>query len=65
VPEVMGDAGILLDPDDLKGFAQQMEQIYRDDSFRQALCDRSRARASQFSWQRTGQATAQVLERFV
>lgn len=53
LPEVVGDAGVLLAPDDVDGFAQAMVRLARDESWRNELRDRGLRQAQKFSWERT------------
>ena len=53
LPEVIGDAGLLLDPADVDGFAAAMERIARDRAW---ALDRGAAgltRARSFTWRTT------------
>ena len=52
VPEVVGDAGILVDPMDVDAFAQGRLDGYRDDARRAELARRGLARAREFTWAR-------------
>ncbi len=52
LPEVVGDAGIMLDPTDEAGLCQSMLEIYNKPSLRELLSARSLERAKQFSWDR-------------
>jgi glycosyltransferase involved in cell wall biosynthesis len=65
LPEVAGDAAILVNPYDENSIAEAMQQIAMDDEGRSQLRTAGLARASQFSWAKTGQATAEVLKRFI
>lgn len=53
LPEVVGDAGILLDPLDKPAWTEAMQKVAADTSLRQDLIARGRARASEFSWARS------------
>lgn len=64
LPEVTGDAALLIDPYDVGAIARAMHDLATDDRLRAHLRTASLARASQFSWFKTGQATAEVLQRF-
>ena len=64
LPEVTGDAALLIDPYDVGAIAHAMHQLASDAQLRAHLRIASLARASQFSWAKTGQATVEVLERF-
>jgi glycosyltransferase involved in cell wall biosynthesis len=52
LPEVVGDAAIMVDPLDDAAICQAMLDIYRDDSLRAGLVARSLQRAQEFSWHR-------------
>jgi glycosyltransferase involved in cell wall biosynthesis len=52
LPEVVGDAGIMLAPTDADGLCAAMGRLYRDSEYRAALSAKSLARAAHFSWDR-------------
>jgi glycosyltransferase involved in cell wall biosynthesis len=56
-PEVVGDAGILLDPADGDALCQAILDVHRDAPLRQRMRERSLARAARFSWERCTRAT--------
>ncbi|XGV98774.1 MAG: glycosyltransferase family 4 protein [Leptolyngbya sp. BL-A-14] len=64
LPEVTEDAAFLVDPYDVGAIAQAMHTVATDAQLWADLRTASLNRASQFSWAKTGQATAEVLERF-
>ena len=57
IPEVVGDAGVLLPPDDDAGMAQALVQLATDEGFRAELSRRALSQAATFSWQRTARET--------
>jgi glycosyltransferase involved in cell wall biosynthesis len=57
LPEVVGDAGILVDPRDADALCQAMLEVYRDAALRERLRARSLARAARFSWERCARQT--------
>ena len=59
LPEVVGKAGILLDPHDVEGFAVAMRSLAADPD----LCRELAARARRFSWAETARATIAAAER--
>jgi glycosyltransferase involved in cell wall biosynthesis len=61
LPETCGDAAILVDPHDASGFADALERLATDEDERRALGERGRARAADFSWQNSAQATDHLL----
>lgn len=64
LPEVVGDAGLLVDPYDVQAIALAMHQVAHDATTRTQLSFASRERASQFSWEKTGNLTGQLLETY-
>ena len=50
LPEVVGDAGLLVDADDANALADAMRQLLREAELRRALVDRGFERAKRFNW---------------
>jgi glycosyltransferase involved in cell wall biosynthesis len=63
LPEVVGDAGLLVDPDDPAEVADAIETLITDRPRRDELRERGLARAAEFSWERTATETLRVYER--
>ena len=61
LPEVVGDAGILVGSDDVDGAAKALARICENQDLRHALSARGLERAKQFSWDRSAQAVARSL----
>lgn len=57
LPEIIGDAGLLIDPDEPESIAAALERILYEDALRDDLRERGLARASRFSWTRTARET--------
>ncbi len=57
LPEVAGDAALLVDPEDAAAIAAAMERVARDRSTRGDLIRRGLARAAEFSWARAAHET--------
>jgi glycosyltransferase involved in cell wall biosynthesis len=57
LPEIVGDAGILLPPDDAEGMAGALIHLVSDEGFRTEMGRRALAQAARFSWERTARAT--------
>jgi glycosyltransferase involved in cell wall biosynthesis len=57
LPEVVGDAGLGVDPLDQDALAQAMLTLYSDTSLRADLATRSIQQAAKFSWQTCAQKT--------
>jgi glycosyltransferase involved in cell wall biosynthesis len=52
LPEVVGDAGVMLDPHDVAGLAEVLARLFNEDDFHRELAEKSLERAKVFSWQR-------------
>ncbi|MCJ8281218.1 MAG: glycosyltransferase family 4 protein [Rivularia sp. ALOHA_DT_140] len=65
LPEVAGDAAILINPYDIGQLTEAMELIATDGQLRNSLSELGIERAKQFSWEKTGKATVEVLSRFL
>jgi glycosyltransferase involved in cell wall biosynthesis len=61
LPEVVGDAGILVNPTDIEELAQAIIKIAEDTELRAALRARGIARSAEFSWERAADSTKRVL----
>jgi len=62
LPEVVGDAALLFDPNDPEEMADSMHRILTDEELRRTRVKTGRERALQFSWERTARETLKVLE---
>lgn len=65
LPEVAGDAAILVNPYNTAEITDAMQAIANDLSLRSHLSVQGITRAKQFSWEKTGQATTEVLSRYL
>jgi glycosyltransferase involved in cell wall biosynthesis len=65
IPEVLGDAGILLDPDDVSAWATAIVSVLTDVTLRERLQAAGKARAATFTWARTARATMDVYRRAI
>jgi alpha-1,3-rhamnosyl/mannosyltransferase len=63
IPEVLGDAGVLLDPDDDAAWAEAIAQVVSDESMRSRMKTAGLARAKDFTWARTARITLDVYRR--
>jgi glycosyltransferase involved in cell wall biosynthesis len=62
-PEVVGDAALLVGPDDVAGFADALARIMTDVPLAAQTRQAGLRQAARFSWQRTALATLAVYER--
>jgi glycosyltransferase involved in cell wall biosynthesis len=65
LPEVLGDAGVLVSPDDEEEMAGAILQILTDEALRAELSERGLARASGFTWAATARRTIETYLRIV
>ena len=65
VPEVLGDAGVLLDPGDAAGWVSSLDAIIGQPDRRAAMGEAGRARAASFTWERTARQTYEVYLRAI
>ncbi|NDJ16289.1 glycosyltransferase [Myxacorys almedinensis A] len=65
IPEVAGEAAMLVDPYNGAAIAGAMQTILSDPSLRTQLRQKGRDRAAQFSWQKTSATTAAILSRYL
>lgn len=63
LPEVVGDAGIMVAPTDSDALCQAMLDLYRSDALRQELAQRLLLRAKQFSWQKNTEDTVSAYRK--
>lgn len=63
LPEVIGDAGLMVDPCDYEGLAQAIAQVLTNEELRKVLITGGLKRAQQFSWERTAKRTLEVYDR--
>jgi glycosyltransferase involved in cell wall biosynthesis len=61
LPEVVGDAGILIDPYDIAALASAMSQVLGDKELSRRLADKGIIRSSRFSWRTAAERTLDAL----
>ena len=60
MPEVLGDAALLVDPKDVVAFVNAVEAVLTRDELRENLVAKGRARASTYTWGRCAALTVEV-----
>ena len=65
LPEVLGDAGQLIDPEDAQGLADAIDRVVRDTEFAKSCAAKGVERSRQFSWTRAAQQTFALYERAI
>lgn len=65
LPEITGDAAILIDPKQTKSISSAMVEISQDQAMRSQLSKLGIQQAQKFSWAKTGSKTKAVLQQFL
>jgi len=65
LPEVVGDAGVLLAPTDSEAWARALEKILASAQVQQRWRERGLERAAEFSWTKTAQQTLTVYKQLI
>jgi glycosyltransferase involved in cell wall biosynthesis len=65
IPEVLGDAGVLLDPDDVTGWGSAIVSVLTDPVRRERMRAAGIKRAGGFTWARTARLTLQAYRNVV
>lgn len=60
LPEVVGDAGLMVEPDDVVGMSDSLRRMLEDRAFAKTLSLKGLVRAQTFSWDRCARETAGV-----
>ena len=63
LPEVVGDAGLLVDPGDAEAVAGAVERLLRDDAPARVAAPEGAGRASSYTWERCAAATVAAYRR--
>ncbi len=64
LPEVVGDAGLLVPPDDEDAWADALAHVLANNSVRDALSAAGRKQAARFSWEAAAQAQVRVYRQY-
>ena len=64
LPEVAGDAAILIDSNDVDGFANAMAKVLKEQKIADELREKGLARALELSWEKTAAATIKIYRDF-
>ncbi len=63
IPEVVGDAAILIDPDNCMELAEAIFQVISDDQLQMALIEKGKKQAQEFSWEKTAKKTLEAYKK--
>jgi glycosyltransferase involved in cell wall biosynthesis len=65
LPEVVGEAGIYVDPLDVSDIAKNLQSLIMNFKLREKLSKKSLEQAKKFSWEKAAKETIGVLERTI
>lgn len=65
IPEVVEDAGILIDPYDTSNLMESLAKILNNETLKDQLSTAGLRRASQYSWQKTAKETLKTYEQII
>ncbi len=60
LPEVAGDAALLVPPDDVRGWSEGIARVLTDDALRAQMRERGLVQAAHFSWEQAARQTADL-----
>ena len=62
LPEIAGDAGLQLGPDDPAEWAEMINQVLTDSDLRQSMIKKGFAHAATFSWETAAEKTLAIYQ---
>lgn len=65
LPEIVGDAGILVNPTDINGLASVLARVLTDAQLRSSMRQKSLQRAKFFSWDKTARETLAIYDELL
>lgn len=63
LPEVVGDAAIIIDPYDANKFAEEMYEVLTEDGLREEMIRKGLDRSKMFSWEKAARKTREIYEQ--
>ncbi|HSJ58404.1 MAG TPA: glycosyltransferase, partial [Anaerolineae bacterium] len=65
LPEVVGDAGLLIDPHDVDELTVAMWRVLNEEEQRHEMREKGLRQAAKFSWERAARETLEIYRRVV
>ncbi|GAH45643.1 unnamed protein product, partial [marine sediment metagenome] len=60
LPEIVSDAGIMVDPKDIDALAEAMKKVLLDEELRKSIISKGLERARMFSWRKSAEETLKI-----
>lgn len=65
ITEVVADAGLLVLPDDIDGFATHMRSLFQDEDLRKSLAEKAKTRLPLFQMEELGRSMIALFQKFI
>ena len=65
LPEIAGDAALLVNPNDVDSIAEAMQMVTTDKELRDSMIERGREQRKQFSWEKSAELLWKAMEKAV
>ena len=65
LPEVAGDAAVLVEPKDINSLAESMHKILSDDDFKLELVEKGHIQAKKFTWQSSAEKLYEIYKSII
>ncbi len=65
MPEVIGEAGILIPPDDKVQWVKNIKKVVSDKALREKMCRLNKLQVAKFSWKKTALLTIEVYKKAI
>ena len=65
IPEVVGDAGLLFNPDNTDEMAETIHSVLREETLKKSLISRGFERVKKFTWEKTAEGVLKVINSAV
>lgn len=62
LPEVAGDAAVLVDPYDISSMAEGIKTLLTDDNLKQSLSNKSKINANNFTWKKSAKLSLEIFD---
>lgn len=62
LPEIVGDAALLIEPEDFGDLAEKITRVFLDNDLRQKLIQKGLTQSQKFSWEKTAKKTLEVYQ---
>ncbi|HCD37424.1 MAG TPA: glycosyltransferase family 1 protein, partial [Candidatus Omnitrophica bacterium] len=65
LPEIIGDAGVLVNPTDVENWAGAISRLLTDKELRESMRQRSLEQAKSFTWEKTVRETLGIYNKLL